>query len=198
MTKVDDGKWDWWQLPEPDGPSFTVKPQSAGDPRLVTVSADDPDRCFGGPVSAIDLDAFRAAASKTADSWQAWNVTPRASSALPLTHFLGKTKTVAGYTAQEAREDFASQPPIREYSGPDAKIWHEHQDPVYRFRGTLDDYLEREAARLLRCEAFVTEGRDWLDAAAFGGSSDDFSAFAFNCLRQASDEVSAVYLHFHS
>jgi hypothetical protein len=69
---------------------------------------------------------------------------------------------------------------------------------VKRVRGTVDDYLEREAARLLRCDALVTAEGDWLDESAFGESLDDFSVFALNPLRQASDDVSVMYLLFHS
>lgn len=197
MNKVDDGEWDWWELPTPGYPSFAVKPEFVGDPRLVPVG-DQPGRCFGGPVSAIDLDAFSVAAADGAGLWQAWHATPGASSVVPLGHFLDKARSVAGYTAQEARADFASQPPIREYLGPGEKIWQRDEDPVYIFRGTVDDYLEREAARLLRCDAFVTEDGEWLDDSSFGYSLDDFSVFVLNHLRQLADDVSVVYLLFHS
>jgi hypothetical protein len=190
--------WDWWELPGPRGHSFPVKPQCAGDPRLLPVSADQPGRCQGGPVSALDLDAFDAAAASAAGSWRRWHSTPDAASALPLSHFFGRIDKAAGYTVQQAREDFGAQPPVRDHSGPRAKIWHEDEDPVHQFRGTLDDYLERQAGRLLRIEAFVTEAGDWLDNSAFGDSQDDFSVFALKYLRQASDDVSALYLHFHS
>ncbi|MEY9912413.1 hypothetical protein ABIA35_008674 [Catenulispora sp. MAP12-49] len=196
MNKVDDGEWDWWELPTPGYPSFAVKPEFVGDPRLVPVG-DQPGRCFGGPVSAIDLDAFRLAAAESAGLWQAWHSTPGASSVVPLGHFLDKALSGAGYTAREARADYASQAPVREYLGPGRKILHPFEDPVYIFRGTIDDYLKREAARLLRCGAFVTEGGEWLDDSSFGGSLDDFSVFALNHLRQASDDVSVMYLHFH-
>lgn len=175
LNQVDDGEWDWWQLPESDGPSFVVKLRHVGDPRLVPVSADKPDRCFGGPLALLDLDAFSATASRDAEAWYAWNATPGASSALPLSHFLGRIKQTAGYTAQQAREDFAQQPAVREYSPPDARIWHKHQDPVHRFRGTLAEYLEREAARSLRCEALVTVDGEWLDSSTFRDSDDDLS-----------------------
>lgn len=197
MNKVDDGEWDWWELPASDGPSFVVKPESVGDPRLV-VAGNQPGRCFGGPVSTIDLDAFSVAAAEAADLWQAWHSMPGASSVVPLSHFLGKVKTVAGYTAQEARADFASQPSICEYLGPGREIRQTYEDSVHLFRGTIDEYLEREAARLLRCEAFVTEEGGWLDSSAFGESVDDFSVFALNHLRQASADVSVMYIHFHS
>jgi hypothetical protein len=197
MNKVDDGEWDWWELPAADGPSFAVKPEFVGDPRLV-VAGDQAGRCVGGPVSAIDLDIPGVAAAEAEGAWQAWHATPGAASAVPLSDFLGRIKSADGYTAQKARADFAAQPSIREYLGPDRKIRQPYEDPVYRFRGTLDDYLEREAARLLRCEAFVTEAGDWLDASAFGGSMDDFSVFVWNHLRRASEDVSVMYLHFHS
>lgn len=196
MNKVDDGEWDWWRLPEAGGPSFAVKPEFVGDPRLV-LAGNQPTRCFGGPVSAIDLDAFSVAAAEAEGSWQAWHATPGASSVVPLSHFMDKARSVAGYTAQKARADFASQPPIREYLGPGGKIWQSDEDPTYRFRGTVADYLEREAARLMRCDALVTEDGKWLDSYAFGDSLDDFSVFALNYLRQAPDNVSAMYLHFH-
>ncbi|MEY9933003.1 hypothetical protein ABH926_007656 [Catenulispora sp. GP43] len=197
MYKVDDGQWDWWNLPTSGGPSFVVKREFVGDPRLVPVD-NEPGRCFGGPVSAIDLDAFSVAAAGTAGSWQEWHSTPGASSVVPLGHFLDKALSVAGYTAQEARADYASQLPVREYLGPGRKVLHSFQDPVYRFRGTVDDYLEREAARLLRCDALVTAEGDWLDDSAFDDSPDDFSVFVLNHLRQLAGDVSVMYLLFHS
>jgi hypothetical protein len=197
LNQVDDGEWDWWQLPESDGPSFLVKPRHVGDPRLVPVSVEEPDRCFGGPLSLLDLDAFSVAASHKAEAWHAWNSTPGAASSLPLSHFLGQVKQRVGYTAQKAREDFAQQPAIREYSRPGTRIWHQHQDPVHRFRGTLEEYLERQAAQLLRCDALVTTGGEWLDSSAFRGSGDELSLFALAYLRKFSDAASAMYVHFH-
>ena len=54
------GEWDWWRIDAGDGGRFAVKPEHAGDPRLIHGDGDrEPLRCDGGPRGLLDFAATR-------------------------------------------------------------------------------------------------------------------------------------------
>jgi hypothetical protein len=174
-----ESRWDYWRIGGRWGGYFpyrkgcrrlVIKPERGWDsPDVIT-----PDRCDGGPKSALDLDALREAraneARKTYAEWaELVKGTPEA---LPWSAFTDNISDGNGYTIERARQEYHSQPRIEAIKGTD---FRHYDDPVAEFGKPEALYAEQEKARAVPGYAMITLDGRWMAPGKMGwfGCSTD-------------------------
>jgi len=174
-------KWDWWQIGGRWTGQFPYKREHAavvitGKPGLMTKPAAN-GTCDGGPLYALDVDTMRAGAATRArvrygKYREAVEGTP---DALPWSVFRDNISEGSGYTADQARAEYRSQPRVRaldatgEFSSPFSG------DPIAEFTVPEEVYAERARAGAVPGYATLTADGRWMAPGHMGwfGMSDD-------------------------
>lgn len=173
-----DSKWDYWRI---GGRWSGYFPYRDGHARLVIKAGggwDSPDiqprHCDGGPKGALDLAALReekaAEARKLYAGWQ--ELVRDTPDALPWSAFADNISPEHGYTIDQAREEYHSQPRIQAIKGSD---FSHYDDPVTEFGKPEALYVETQRARAVPGYAVVTLDGRWMSPGKmgwFGMSSD--------------------------
>lgn len=177
-TRNKDAKWDYWRIGgrwgyfpfRTEHRALVMKPESGWDsPEMIM-----PDTCDGGPKLALDLAALRekkaAGARKTFAEWTA--LTDGTPDALPWSSFTENISEGTGYTIEQARAEYHSQPRIERIKDSD---FRHYDDPVAAFGAGLKRYVATETARAVPGYATVTTDGRWMAPGRMGwfGCSDD-------------------------
>jgi hypothetical protein len=184
-TYSPESKWDYWRIGGRWGGYFryredqrdqVIKPGRGWDsPETI-----HPRSCDGGPKFALDLDALREAkaeeARKTYAEFQALvSGTPEAR---PWSEFVELADKVDGYTIDQARQEYQSQPRVQKLRGTDFQ-WY--GDAISSFQKPERLLVEIERARAVPGFAVVTLDGKWMAPGRmgwFGCSTDDDSTRA--------------------
>jgi hypothetical protein len=183
MTTYNPGsKWDWWAIggrwtgyyPYRRNTKATVITGEAG---LMTDPAA-PGRCDGGPLSALDLDAMRTdAAAKALKRFQLYQETVKGTpEALPWSVFAENISEGSGYTRDQARAEYDSQPRVERLNATEEFGGIFAEDPIPEFAGvTAEVYAERARARAVPGSALLTADGRWMAPGRMGwfAMSDD-------------------------
>lgn len=182
-TRNPNSKWDYWRIGGRWGGYFryreecrdqVIKPERGWDsPETITG-----DACDGGPKSALNFDALRdAKAAEARKEWAAFHTlvasTPEAR---PWPEFAEMVDKIEGYTIQQARQEYHSQPRVEALKGSDFQ-WHD--DAIALFQKPERLYVEAERAQAVPGYALLTLDGRWMAPGQmgwFGCSSDDESS----------------------
>ena len=172
-TRNPRAKWDWWviggrwpgRFPYRQGYEKSVlqpKPHW-GDPD----ASLPPLHCDGGPVRALDLGKLRDEAAITArKTWAEWEkVTTGTPDALPWSVFAENISEGNGYTIEQAREEYHSQPRIRALEGTD---FMGYDNPVTEFGVGKDRFTEMARAKAVPGWATLTLDGRWMEQGEMG------------------------------
>lgn len=178
-----ESKWDYWRVGGRWGGYFRVRPGCEAQVIKPERGWDSPDlvlanACDGGPKAALDLAALREAkadeARKTYAEFHALVAgTPEAR---PWSEFVDLLDKVEGYTIDQARSEYHSQPRVEALKGSDFR-WHD--DAIATFQKPERLYVEHERARAVPGYALVTIDGKWMAPGQmgwFGMGSDDESS----------------------
>jgi len=174
-------KWDWWQIGGRWTGQFPYKREHAavvitGKPGLMTKPAAN-GTCDGGPLYALDLDTMRAGAATRArvrygKYREAVEGTP---DALPWSVFRDNISEGSGYTADQARAEYRSQPRVRALDATEKFSCPFSGDPIAEFTVPEEVYAERARAGAVPGYATLTADGRWMAPGHMGwfGMSDD-------------------------
>lgn len=161
-----DSKWDYWRIGGRWGGYFTYRAECAAQVIKPERGWDSPQtimplHCDGGPKSALDLAAMReekaAEARKRYAEYQATVAgTP---DALPWSVFAENVSEGSGYTWDQAREEYHSQPRVQALKGTDFQ-WEDDVIATYGKPGAL--YAEQARAQAVPGFATVTLDGRWM------------------------------------
>lgn len=173
-TRNPQAKWDYWRVGgrwggyfacRPGCTRLTIKPQARWDSPDIK-----PGRCDGGPKRALDLDGMRderAAEARLRYAEYAGLVkdTPEA---LPWHTFSDNISPENGYTLEQAREEYHSQPRMQALKGtPFDEPFGD--DPAEEFGGKSEQrYAEIARARAVPGFATVTTDGRWMAPGRMG------------------------------
>lgn len=174
-----DSKWDWYSIGGQWAGYFVARKGATGvlKPQRNHRSPDviAPGRCDGGPKGALDLDALRkvkaAGARKTYREFQALvDGTPEA---MPWSSFTDNISDGNGYTIDQAREEYHSQPRAQRLSASDFRYY---DDAIAEFGTPEKLYVLKETARAVPGYATLTTDGRWMapgKMGCFGMSTDE-------------------------
>ncbi len=178
-TSNPEAKWDYWRIGGRWGGYFphhrdvagVLKPERGWDsPETIL-----PAHCDGGPRSALDLDGMRkereADARKLYAEYQA--IAAGTPGALPWSAFRDNISEVSGYTIDQAREEYRSQPRVQALSASETFRWRD--DCITEFSVSEKSYVKRERTRAVPGYATLTTDGQWMAPGRmgwFGMSSD--------------------------
>lgn len=178
-----ESNWDYWRIGGRWGGYFHVRPGFEAKVIKPKRDWDSPDvvlanTCDGGPKAALDLDTLREAkaeeARKTYSEFHALVAgTPEAR---PWSEFVDLLDKVEGFTIDQARSEYHSQPRVEALKGSDFR-WHD--DAIAAFQRPERLYVEHERARAVPGYALVTLDGKWMAPGRmgwFGMGSDDESS----------------------
>jgi hypothetical protein len=158
-TRNPQSKWDWW----------TIGGRWAG--YFVTRQGG---RCDQGRKADLDLGALRAVkAAEARETYAQWvKLTDGLPDALPWSVFADNVSEGSGYTIEQAREEYHSQPRIQAVRGTDFQ-WYD--DVIAEFGKPEKLYITQAAARAVPGYATVTLDGRWMAPGRMGwfGCSDD-------------------------
>ena len=176
-----ESKWDYWRIGGRWGGYFPYRNEVAGQVIRTERGWDSPDdimplHCDGGPKSALDLKAMRAEKAAEARKLYAGyqEVTAGTPAALPWSAFTDNISPESGYTAEQARDEYHSQPRVEALRGSETFRWHD--DVIGEFSVPEKLYVERARARAVPGYAVVTTDGRWMAPGKmgwFGMSSDE-------------------------
>jgi hypothetical protein len=164
-------KWDWYviggrwpgRFPYCKGHEGEVlRPEAHwGDPDAVL----PPLHCDGGPLRALDLDRMREEAAAEAREAYAKYLAAAAGTpeALPWSVFTDNVSE-GGYTIEQAREEYHSQPRIRALSENRDFAFSDNED----FQMPEELYVERARARAVPGWAVLTTDGRWMEQGKMG------------------------------
>ena len=176
-----ESKWDYWRIGGRWGAYFPYRKDCAALVIKTERGWDSPDdtmplHCDGGPKSALDLKAMReekaAEARKLYAEYQ--EIVARTPAALPWSAFRDNISEGTGYTADQARDEYHSQPRVQALSSSETFRWRD--DVIGEFSVSEKLYIERARARAVPGYAVVTTDGRWMAPGKmgwFGMSSDD-------------------------
>ncbi len=160
-----DSKWDYWRIGGRWAGYFPYRQEFAAQvikSEHAWVSPDMimPLHCDGGPKRALDLNALReeaaAKARKTFAEFQ--DVIAGTPDALPWASFRDLIDSVPGYTIDQARTEYHSQPRVQKIQQSDFR-WND--DPIAEFAVGEKVYTERQRARAVPGFATLTLDGKW-------------------------------------
>lgn len=174
-----DAKWDYWRVGGRWGGYFPYRQEFASQVIKTERGWDSPDmimppHCDGGPKRALDLKALRdakaAEARKTYEEYQ--GIVAGTPDALPWSAFRDLLDSVPGYTIDQARREYHSQPRVEKIRQSD---FRHRDDPIAEFAIDVKLYAERERARAIPGYATVTLDGKWMAPGRMGwfGASTD-------------------------
>jgi hypothetical protein len=178
-TSNPDGYWDYWRVGGRWGGYFTYL---ADDPRLLKPSRDwgspdliMPNTCDGGPKALLDIAGMRGrAADKAREDHAKWLVavdgTPEA---LPWSTFATQVGECPGYTIDQAREEYRSQPRMAALQGTSyGAMW---DCPIEAYQKPTAVFVELARAKAVPGYALVTLDGKWMAPGRMGwfGMSTD-------------------------
>jgi hypothetical protein len=174
-----ESKWDYWRIGGRWGGYFpyregcrrqVIKPERGWDSPEVIM----PDRCDGGPKSALDLTALRdIRAAEARKAYAEWTELVRGTpEALPWSVFAENISAGNGYTIERAREEYHSQPRVQAIRDSD---FRHYDDAIATFGKPEALYVESERARAVPGYATVTLDGRWMAPGKMGwfGVTDD-------------------------
>lgn len=174
-TRNPAAKWDWWVVGGRWPGRFPYREEFAGqhpvlEPEAHWGAPDEPIpplHCDGGPKRALDLDALRkekaAGARKTYADWQA--AVKGTPDALPWSAFADNISPEHGYTVEQAREEYRSQPRVKALDDTDFR-WYD--DAVAEFQVPEALYVERQRAQAVPGWATLTLDGRWMEQGRMG------------------------------
>lgn len=117
--------------------------------------------CDGGPKRALDLAKMRDdAAEQARETYRDYHaLVDQLPEALPWKVFTENVSEGNGYTIEQAREEYHSQPRVQALRGTDF-MWR--QDAIAEFAVTEDTYAERARAGAVPGYAVVTADGRWM------------------------------------
>jgi hypothetical protein len=172
-TRNPGAKWDWWVVGGRWPGRFIYRQEfeaQAIEPKPHWGAPDEtipPLHCDGGPKRALDLGALReekaVQARKTYAEWR--TVTAGTPDALPWSAFADNISPERGYTADEAREEYRSQPRVQAIKDTDFS-WHD--DAIAEFQIPESLYVERQRAQAVPGWAILTADGRWMEQGRMG------------------------------
>lgn len=167
-----ESKWDYWRIggrwgsyfPYRDGcTALVIKTERGWDSPNDTM----PMHCDGGPKSALNLKAMReekaAEARKLYAEYQ--ETVAGTPAALPWSAFRDNI-SVGGYTIEQAREEYRTQPRVERLHASETFRWRD--DCIGEFSVSEKLYVERERARAVPGYAVVTTDGRWMAPGKMG------------------------------
>ncbi|MER8182602.1 hypothetical protein [Kitasatospora sp. NPDC094015] len=210
------GKWDWWHVYGGyDGDGFRVTPEHEADPRLIfepsmptgTIRERTPLRWDGGPRGLLDFDAARApVAERAAERRRAWDLFSAGyPPAVPFEDFIERARRdLTAYPVARAREDFLAQPLINAADAPGEAcgLFPRMTDPLGHFRGSPEEFVQRETSRVVPTNYLLTLDGHWIDGTSdhWGsklGRTGDYHRFADDHLDNLAPDCLVVRMRFH-
>lgn len=179
-TRNPDSKWDYWRVGGRWGGYFryragdrkwVITPQRGWDsPEVIAANA-----CDGGPRFALDLDALREDKVREArETYAKWSeIVEGTPEALPWRVFADNVSAIEGYSIEDARREYHSQPRVQAISGTDFRFY---DDPINTFQQTEDAFVEKERLRAVPGYAVLTLDGKWMAPGRmgwFGMSTDE-------------------------
>ena len=194
-------KWDWYQIGGRWNGYFPVKPEAAGDPRLIAGAPGVGGRpcrdgwCDGGPRGLLDFEALRKArATEAANEYDRWTaLVDGLPEARPWSHFLGLHEANPdGYPIVRAREEYGAQPRVRKARMSDDLCWFD--DIITHFSPSRDAYAQRAAEQAVPGYAFLDLDGVWHAPGRMGwfGMSSDTEDDRAAYLRQMNERLDAL------
>jgi len=164
-------KWDWWVVGGRWGGNFPYHAEHEAaviKPERGWSSPDiKPLHCDGGPKYALNLDKLRAdkenQARATYTEWA--KLTGHTPEALPWKVFTENISEGNGYTIQQAREEYHSQPRIKALEGTDFQ-WYD--EPVETFQVPEPLFIERARAQAIPGWGVLTLDGRWMEQGSMG------------------------------
>lgn len=177
-TKVDctdcvnpQAKWDWWVIGGRWGGYFPYHEERASlviapEPGWSSPKIE-PGYCDGGPKFALDLDRLRQdKADQARERHAKWvKVTAGTPEALPWSVFAENISEGNGYTVEQARTEYYSQPRIAALKGTDFQF---SDDPVSGLQVPEALYVERGRAQAVPGWAILTIDGRWIEQGSMG------------------------------
>lgn len=167
-----DSKWDYWRVGGRWGGNFTCRPESALEVIGTEKGWDSPGdipllRCDGGRKGALDLAAMREDAAEAARKTyrEYHSIVDSLPEARPWSAFWARLEDGSGYTIDQARADYRSQPRVQAMDGTDFR-WHD--DTVAEFSGDIALHAEKARAGAVPGFATVTLDGKWMAPGRMG------------------------------
>ena len=183
-----ESKWDYWRVGGRWGGYFTYRADCAAQVIKTERGWDSPDvvmptHCDGGPKSALDIKAMReekaAGARKLYAEYQ--EVIAGTPAALPWSAFRDNVSEGNGYTIEQARDEYHSQPRVEAISRSETFKWRD--DVIGEFSVSEALYVRARACRALPGYATITTDGPWMAPGKMGwfgmGSDDDSSRIGY-------------------
>lgn len=173
-----ESRWDYWRIGGRWGGYFPYRDGCAAQVLKPARGWDSPDikprHCDGGPKSALDLAALREEkATEARKLYAEWKELVKGTpDALPWSVFADNISPEHGYTIEQAREEYHSQPRVQAIKGTDFQ-WYD--DVIATFGKPQALYVETERARAVPGYAIVTLDGRWMAPGKMGwfAVSDD-------------------------
>lgn len=167
-----ESKWDYWRIGGRWGGYFryredcraqVIQPKRAWD----SPKAIEPGTCDGGPKSALDLGALREVKADEARRTYAefHKLVEGTPEARPWSEFVELRDKVDGYTIDQARTEYHSQPRVQALRETDFR-WHD--DAIATFQKPERLFIEIERARAVPGYALLTTDGKWMAPGRMG------------------------------
>lgn len=166
-------KWDYWRVGgrwggsldfKASGKQLVVRPESGWDsPDVIP-----PTSCDGGRMDALDLEKTRARQADAASAlWKEYQELVKGTpEAQPWATFRDTVGVVDGYTIDQARTEYASQPRVQVIRDSDKFRWHD--DAISDFAVSREEYAERARVAAVPGFATVTLDGKWMAPGEMG------------------------------
>ena len=164
-------KWDWWVVGGRWGGYFPFRLEHAASVIMPERRFSSPDfkalHCDGGPKFALDLDKLRTEKMDDArERYALWaKITAGTPEALSWSVFAENISEGNGYTIQQARDEYHSQPRIKALEGTDFQ-WMD--DPVGGLQIPEELYVERARAQAVPGWGILTLDGRWMEQGSMG------------------------------
>ena len=164
-------KWDWWVVGGRWGGYFPFRLEHATSVIMPERRFSSPDfkalHCDGGPKFALDLDKLRTEKMDDArERYALWaKITAGTPEALSWSVFAENISEGNGYTIQQARDEYHSQPRIKALEGTDFQ-WMD--DPVGGLQIPEELYVERARAQAVPGWGILTLDGRWMEQGSMG------------------------------
>lgn len=179
-TRNPEGKWDYWRVGGRWGGYFRYKEGCEDQVKDFTPEGNgydspkefDPRSCNGGPKGALDLDALRQAkVTEFLDRVREFEaIVAGTPEALPWKHFYDRMQAEESYAAQQAREDYNTQPRVMRIHGVESDFRYA-SDAIGRFQLDARELkIATEKARAAAVPGYATvtlEGK-WMAPGEMG------------------------------
>jgi hypothetical protein len=181
-------RWDYWRVGGRWGGYFPYRDDRAAQVIKTERGWDSPDgimplHCDGGPKSALSLKVMRE--EKAAEARKLYaeyrTLAEGTPEALPWSAFRDNISEGSGYTIEQAREEYRSQPRYQALAASETFRWHD--DVIGEFSVPEKLYVERERARAVPGYATLTTDGRWMAPGKMGwfgmGSDDENSRIGY-------------------